>query len=49
MKWTGLHWASKRGHAKIVRLIIDQGADVNAKDTVSVGKDHAQYTLLIQF
>jgi ankyrin repeat protein len=29
---TGLHWAAYGGHAKTVRLLLDRGAPVNAKD-----------------
>lgn len=25
--WTGLHWAAKRGHASIVRMLLSHGAD----------------------
>lgn len=30
--WTGLHWAAAAGHAEIVKMLIDAGATVNARD-----------------
>jgi ankyrin repeat protein len=30
---TVLHWASKGGHVKVMRLLIDHGANVNARDS----------------
>ena len=32
---TALHWASERGHHKIVQLLIEAGGDVNRLDEVS--------------
>ena len=32
---TPLHWAAMRGHTDVVKLLIEKGADVNAKDKVS--------------
>jgi ankyrin repeat protein len=29
--WTALHWAAYHGNAKLVRLLLDRGADVNAR------------------
>ena len=29
-------WASQYGHLEAMRLLLDRGADVNAKDNVSV-------------
>ena len=29
--WTALHWASRYGHTAVVRLLIQNGANVNAK------------------
>jgi ankyrin repeat protein len=29
---TALYWAAYRGHEAVVRLLVDRGADVNAKD-----------------
>jgi ankyrin repeat protein len=31
--WTGLHEAAKRGHLDAVRLLLDSGADPNARET----------------
>eukprot|EP00825_Cyclidium_porcatum_P051540 TRINITY_DN9516_c0_g1_i2.p1 TRINITY_DN9516_c0_g1~~TRINITY_DN9516_c0_g1_i2.p1 ORF type:complete len:377 (+),score=58.27 TRINITY_DN9516_c0_g1_i2:753-1883(+) len=31
---TSLHWASKRGHANIVQLLMEYGADVDATDII---------------
>ena len=33
--WTALFFASKEGNVKIVRLLIDKGAQVNLKDKVA--------------
>ena len=32
---TPLHWAASEGHTDIVKIMIEKGADVNAKDKVS--------------
>ncbi|KAI1145495.1 hypothetical protein F4825DRAFT_243403 [Nemania diffusa] len=29
-RWTALHWAANNGHADVVRLLLEYGADVNA-------------------
>jgi ankyrin repeat protein len=29
---TALHWAAANGHSKVMRLLIDHGANVNAQD-----------------
>lgn len=31
--WTPLHYAADRGHAGVVRLLLEEGANVNARDT----------------
>lgn len=31
---TALHWAAKRGDAELATLLLDHGADVDAKDIV---------------
>lgn len=31
--WTGLHWAVKRGHTKLVTHLLNHGADANVKNT----------------
>lgn len=31
---TGLHWAAKRGHLDIVRILLQHGADVDSKDII---------------
>ncbi len=30
--WTPLHVACEKGHASVVRLLLERGADVNARD-----------------
>ena len=32
---TPLHWAARSYHTDIVKILIEKGADVNAKDDVS--------------
>ena len=36
--WTALIWAAWNGHTECVRLLIDAGADKDAKDQVRVGQ-----------
>jgi ankyrin repeat protein len=31
---TSLHWAAKKGHVRIVKMLCNNGADVNAKDLI---------------
>ncbi|PSN58644.1 ankyrin, partial [Corynespora cassiicola Philippines] len=31
--WTPLHWAAWGGHETVVRLLIDHGANIDAKST----------------
>ncbi len=33
---TSLHWAAKYGHVEAVRVLLAAGAEVNAKDNVSM-------------
>ena len=30
--WTALHWATQRGHGTITKVLLDNGADPEAKD-----------------
>ena len=32
---TPLHWASRKGHSEVVKLLLSHDAHVNAKDSVS--------------
>ena len=34
--WTPLHWASRVGKPDCVRLLLDRGAHIEAKDNVSM-------------
>ena len=34
--WTALIYASIRGHADIVKLLLEHGADIEAQDNVSI-------------
>lgn len=34
LKQTALHWAAKRGHLENVEILIEYGADINAKDSM---------------
>ncbi len=36
--WTALMWAAQNGHADCVRLLLDAGADKDAKTRVRVGR-----------
>ena len=57
--WRGhqpIHEAARRGHMEVVKWLIDQGADINAKTTKGMdvlelvehhlGEDHPMYELL---
>ncbi|GAB1196413.1 hypothetical protein APSETT444_005683 [Aspergillus pseudonomiae] len=45
--WTALHWAVGNGHAKIVQLLLDYGADINAiSDTGSTPLDMARNDMM---
>ena len=35
-EWTPLHCASDSGHLEIVKYLIENGADVNAKNTITL-------------
>ncbi|KAE8368290.1 hypothetical protein BDV27DRAFT_122546 [Aspergillus caelatus] len=46
-QWTALHWAVGNGHANIVQLLLDYGADINAtSDTGSTPLDMAQNDMM---
>lgn len=32
--WTALHYASEKGHADVVALLLEEGANINAKDAM---------------
>ena len=34
MGYTGLHWAAKRGHLDIAKILLEHGADPDAEDMV---------------
>ncbi|GFR12409.1 ankyrin repeat domain-containing protein 40 [Trichonephila clavata] len=49
--WTGLHWAAKRGHASIVRLLLSHGADpsltsVYGESSFTVAKNEDIHNIL---
>ncbi|GFT87915.1 ankyrin repeat domain-containing protein 40 [Trichonephila clavipes] len=49
--WTGLHWAAKRGHASIVRLLLSHGADpsltsVYGESSFAVAKNEDIHNIL---
>ncbi|GIX85709.1 ankyrin repeat domain-containing protein 40 [Caerostris extrusa] len=49
--WTGLHWAAKRGHSSIVRLLLSHGADpslisVYGESTFAVAKNEEIHNIL---
>ena len=35
IQWTPLHLAAMEGHTSIVKLLLEEGADVNVMDNVS--------------
>jgi ankyrin repeat protein len=37
LAWTPLHYATKGGHLEVMRLLIEAGADVNARDEARIG------------
>ncbi|EAS03144.2 ankyrin domain protein (macronuclear) [Tetrahymena thermophila SB210] len=43
---TALHWACKRGHCQVARMLIQQGADVDAKDLI--GRTPLYFAISIQ-
>lgn len=43
-RYTPLHWASRRGHTTVARLLIEHGADVNAQDRNSDAPLHLACT-----
>ncbi|KAE8346554.1 hypothetical protein BDV24DRAFT_122995 [Aspergillus arachidicola] len=46
-QWTALHWAVGNGHANIVQLLLDYGADINAiSDTGSTPLDMARNDMM---
>jgi len=32
LQYTPLHWAAREGHEAVTRVLVEAGADVNAKD-----------------
>ncbi|KAI8339276.1 hypothetical protein BC941DRAFT_269111 [Chlamydoabsidia padenii] len=44
---TPLHWASSGGHDALVLFLIEKGADVNAKDDVSIKKKKKRWGWLV--
>ena len=34
-QWSPLHWASREGNTEVAALLVQGGADVNARDKVS--------------
>ena len=33
---TALHYAARRGHSQVVKVLVDQGADMETRDTTLV-------------
>ena len=53
--FTPLHWAASYGHKDVAGVLIEAGADVNAKDkenktplAFAVGKDHKELVELLK-
>jgi ankyrin repeat protein len=38
-----IHFAAKNGHKEVVSLLLDRGADINAKNKVSIYNQYFNY------
>ena len=45
--WTALIYASNEGHLSICQLLLTRGADIEAKENVSIFDDHTDYIYCI--